>query len=229
VLVPNQRYCDKAIAAGANFVSFVLSVSEKHNMSNVRRTPWESVDEYARLAASLPKGIGLRVNLATAFDCPFEGAISPEQVMAMLAQVVSIRPEAEVALCDTTGRATPDRVGTLFAEALEQFPTVASWAFHGHDTYGLGLANVLAAHAAGARVIDASFAGLGGCPFAPGATGNVATEDVVWTFHEMGISTGINLGRLLDVTEDGVRIPGALAGGRVRMALQGRHCATGIA
>jgi hydroxymethylglutaryl-CoA lyase len=105
---------------------------------------------------------------------------------------------------------------------------VTNWAFHGHDTYGLGVANVLAAYAAGARVIDASFAGLGGCPFAPGATGNVATEDVVWTFDKMGISTGIDLDRLLDVAEDGLYIPGALTGGRVRNALRGQRCTTNI-
>ena len=89
---------------------------------------------------------------------------------------------------------------------------------------GLGVANVLAAHDAGARIFDSSFAGLGGCPFAPGATGNVATEDVAWTFEKMGISTGVDLDRLLDVAEEGVTIPGALSGGRVRNALHSRRC-----
>ena len=227
VLVPNQRYCDKALEAGATFVAFVLSVSEKHNMNNVRRTPQESVDEYARLVAGLPAGIRLRLNIATAFDCPFEGAIDPKAVIALLDQLVPIRPDAEISLCDTTGRTTPAHVCALFVEAMARFPGVTDWVFHGHDTYGLGVANVLAAHGAGARIFDSSFGGLGGCPFAPGATGNVATEDVVWTFDKMGIASGIDLDRLLDVAEDGVRIPGALSGGRVRSALHSQRCVTG--
>ena len=224
VLVPNQKYCEKALAAGATFVAFVLSVSEKHNMNNVRRTPQDSVDEYRALVAALPKGIRLRINVATAFDCPFDGAVDPQAVIAILDQVVPVCPEAEVSLCDTTGRTTPSQVGSLFAKAIGRYPGVRDWVFHGHDTYGLGVANVLAAHGAGARIFDSSFAGLGGCPFAPGATGNVATEDVVWTFEKMGISTGIDLERLLDAAEQAVTIPGASAGGRVRNAMHSRRC-----
>ena len=224
VLVPNQKYCDKALAAGATFVAFVLSVSEKHNMNNVRRTPQDSVEDYKGLVAGLPKDIRLRLNVATAFDCPFDGAVDPRAVIAILDQVVGVHPEAEISLCDTTGRTTPAQVGALFAEAIARFPRVRDWVFHGHDTYGLGVANVLAAHGAGARIFDSSFAGLGGCPFAPGATGNVATEDAAWTFEKMGIATGIDLDRLLDVAEDGVTIPGALSGGRVRNALHSRRC-----
>lgn len=229
VLVPNQKYCEKALAAGATFVAFVLSVSEKHNMNNVRRTPQDSVEEYRGLVAALPSGIRLRINVATAFDCPFDGAVDPQEVIAILDQVVPICPGAEISLCDTTGRTTPSQVGALFAEAIGRFPQVKDWVFHGHDTYGLGVANVLAAHGAGARIFDSSFAGLGGCPFAPGATGNVATEDAVWAFDKMGIATGIDLDRLLDVAEDGARIPGALSGGRVRAALHSRRCVQSIA
>jgi len=225
VLVPNQRYCEKALEAGAENVAFVLSVSEKHNMNNVRRTPQDSVEEYRRLVEALPAGIALRLNLATSFDCPFDGAVAPDDVIALLDQLVPIRPDAEIALCDTTGRTTPRDVSELFARAIARFPNGPSWVFHGHDTYGLGVANVLAAYSAGVRAFDSSFAGLGGCPFAPGATGNVATEDVVWTFDKMGVSTGIDLDRLLDVAEDGATIPGALSGGRVRTALHSQRCA----
>lgn len=229
VLVPNQRYCEKALEAGARFVAFVLSVSEKHNMNNVRRTPQDSVEEYRGLVGALPEGIRLRINVATAFDCPFDGAVDPKAVIAMLDQVVPICPGAEISLCDTTGRTTPAQVGALFTEAIGRFPGVKNWVFHGHDTYGLGVANVLAAHGAGARIFDSSFAGLGGCPFAPGATGNVATEDVVWTFERMGISTGIDLERLLDAAEQALTIPGASAGGRVRNAMHSRRCAQELA
>jgi hydroxymethylglutaryl-CoA lyase len=229
VLVPNQHYCKEAIEAGAEHVAFVLSVSETHNMNNVRRTVQDSVEEYAKLVAGLPAGIGLRLNLATAFDCPFERNVAPDAVIALLDQLLPIHPDAEIALCDTTGRATPDHVAALFERAKRRYPGRPSWAFHGHDTYGLGVANVLAAHGAGVRIFDASFGGLGGCPFAPGATGNVATEDLVWTFDRMGIASGIDLEALLAVAEDGALIPGAQAGGRVRTALHGARCVNGFA
>ncbi|SRR5713101_2684610 len=128
------------------------------------------------------------------------------------------RGPAEYFTGSVRGRATPHRVAALFEEAGNAFPGVA-WAFHGHDTYGLGVANVLAARAAGVTVHDASFAGLGGCPFAPGATGNVATEDVVWTLHEMGIDTGINMQKLLIAAQLAEKLPGAQVGGSVRIAL----------
>lgn len=222
VLVPNQKYCDMALAAGATFVAFVLSVSEKHNMKNVRRLPQDSLEEYKAIVAGLPDGVRLRLNVATAFDCPFDGRVDPKAVIAILDQLAKVRPGTEIALCDTTGRTTPKQVEHLFSMAIARFPSVNDWVFHGHDTYGLGVANVLAAHAAGVRIFDSSFAGLGGCPFAPDATGNVSTEDVVWTFDKMGIDTGIDLDLLLDVAEDAVAIPGALSGGRVRNAIRSR-------
>jgi hydroxymethylglutaryl-CoA lyase len=127
-----------------------------------------------------------------------------------------------VALCDTTGRVAPDRVLAMFEGVQDRFADAGTrWAFHGHDTYGVGVANVLAAYRAGVRVFDASFGGLGGCPFAPGATGNVATEDVVWTLDQMGIATGIDLSKLLPIAEQAAGLPGALFGGRVRDAMRG--------
>lgn len=226
VLVPNQRYAEMAAEAGASHLAFVLSVSEKHNMSNVRRSTAESAEEYARLVRYLPADVTIRLNVATAFDCPFDGPVSETDTLALLERLIEVKPAAEIALCDTTGRVTPGHVASLMAASLSRFPQVSRWAFHGHDTYGLGVANVLAAWQAGVTVFDASFAGLGGCPFAPGATGNVATEDVVWTFEQMGVTTGIDLGALLAVANDGAALPGALSGGRVREALKGA-CRTG--
>lgn len=219
VLVPNERFGRQAIAAGSSFLAFVLSVSETHNRSNVRRHPLESVGEYRLLLDALPFGTAMRLNIATAFDCPFTGRIAEADTMALLEQVVPLRPDAEICLCDTTGQAVPDQVERLFAAAMSRFPEVGRWALHAHDTFGLGLANVHAAWRVGVRVFDASFAGLGGCPFAPGATGNVATEDVVWMFHRMGCETGIDLGALVPVACDGADLPGALPGGRVRLAM----------
>jgi hydroxymethylglutaryl-CoA lyase len=218
VLVPTERYARIALDAGARDLVFVLSASEKHNMSNVRRTPGESVDEYTRIVERLPAAATLRLNIATAFDCPFEGRMAPESTLVLLDRMADVFPGVEIGLCDTTGRAAPDRVMTLFDQAMQRFPGI-NWAYHGHDTYGLGLVNVFAAWQAGVRVFDAAFAGLGGCPFAPGATGNVATEDVGWMFESMGIGTGVDVQALTGIANAGAKLPGALAGGRVRAAL----------
>ncbi len=218
VLVPSERRGRDAVAAGARCLAYVLSVSEPHNRSNVRRSPSESAAEYARLAAGLPAGTFMRLNLATAFDCPFAGRVDEDAALALLDRLVPVMPRAEICLCDTTGRADPAHVASLFGRAMSRFPGAAV-AFHGHDTYGLGTANVHAAYEAGVRVFDAAVAGLGGCPFAPGATGNVATEDVAWMFARRGVATGIALDRLLAVARDAAALPGATAGGRVRQAL----------
>ncbi len=219
VLVPSERRGRDAVEAGARCLVFVLSVSEAHNRNNVRRSPEESAEEYERLLAAIPADVAIRLDLATSFDCPFEGRIPEDKTLALLERLVKAKPEAEVCLCDTTGRADPAHVGSLFAQAQDAFPQVAAWALHAHDTYGLGLANVHAAYREGVRVFDASFAGLGGCPFAPGATGNVATEDVVWMFERMGVPTGIDLDALVSVAREGAALPGGLSGGRVRAAL----------
>lgn len=222
VLVPNEKWGREAAAAGAKRLVFVLSVSDSHNRNNVRRSPQESADEYARLLQAIPADVEMRLDLATSFDCPFEGRIPIENAMALLDQLVALKPDAEICPCDTTGRADPAHVADFFGEARERFPQVRAWALHAHDTYGLGLANVHAAHRAGVRVFDASFAGLGGCPFAPGATGNVATEDLVWMFARMGVETGVDLDALLPVARAGAALPGGLSGGRVRAALLAR-------
>ena len=218
VLVPNAKYAERALQAGARHLAFVVSVSEKHNRNNVRRSPAESVAEYRRIVGSLPGGVAMRVNIATAFDCPFDGEVAEGEVLALLALLAEAGSSIEVALCDTTGRATADRVFDLLTRVREDYPQVSSWAFHGHDTYGQGIANVLSALNAGVTTIDAAFGGLGGCPFAPGATGNVATEDVVWTLERMGIATGLDLDLLIDAANDAVRLPGAVAGGSARVA-----------
>jgi hydroxymethylglutaryl-CoA lyase len=224
VLVPNLRHADRAVCAGATHLAFVLSVSERHNRSNVKRSPQESAVEYRSLAAMLPDDVDLRLNLATAFDCPFDGPMAPESSLTLLDELVEARPDAEICLCDTTGRVTPDRVADLFRLAQARFPGVCNWAFHGHDTYGMGVANVMAARASGVPVIDSSIAGLGGCPFAPGATGNVATEDVAWALDRMGIETGIDMDRLLAVARITAALPGAQIGGRVREAWTAALC-----
>jgi hydroxymethylglutaryl-CoA lyase len=224
MLVPNPRHARRALQAGARHLVYVISVSEAHNRSNVRRSVAESVEDFAGLLPELG-GVRLRMNIATAFDCPFDGRVDPAATLALVGQLVALRPDAEFCLCDTTGRADPAHVARLHEACATAFPQVARWAFHGHDTYGLGLANVQAAHMAGVRVFDGAVAGLGGCPFAPGATGNVATEDMAWMFARMGIDTGIDLDALVTVATIAAAIPGSLPGGRVRAALLARQLA----
>ena len=219
VLVATARGGVEAVEAGARHLVFVISVSEKHNFRNVRRTPRESRVEYARLIESIPKETKVRLDVATAFDCPFDGPVDDESTLALVHDLAAIRSDAEIALCDTTGRITPDAVSHLFRACREAAPKVERWAFHGHDTYGMGIANVSAAFGAGVGIFDASFGGIGGCPFAPGATGNVATEDLVWMFDRLGVRTGVDLDALLDVAHEAATLPGAIPGGRVRDAL----------
>lgn len=218
VLVPNEKCGRRALDAGARHLAFVLSVSPAHNQANVRRSPLESVSEYARFIETAGPDSRIRLYLSTAFDCPFTGCVREDDVLALLQMIVPLRNDIEVCLCDTTGRAVPDQVERLFTRAMAHFPKVGRWAVHTHDTYGLGCANAYAAWRAGVRIADAAYAGLGGCPFAPGASGNVASEDLVWMFERMGIATGIDLAALLDVARNGAQITGGISGGRVRAA-----------
>lgn len=219
VLVPTARHGQRALDSGARKLAFVMSVSQAHNLSNVKQTPEQSIDEFRTLMNNTPPGVGIRLNVATAFDCPFDGPVDHATTLAVLAPLVQACPTAEIALCDTTGRVTPDRVRGLFELAMAQHPEVEQWVFHGHDTYGMGMANVFAAWESGVRIFDASVAGLGGCPFAPGATGNVATEDLVYMFEHMGVETGIDLSELLRTAALVASLPGARTGGRVRQVM----------
>jgi hydroxymethylglutaryl-CoA lyase len=223
VLVPTAKQAARALTAGANHFAFVLSVSEQHNRANVRRSPQESTAEFARVVDILVPDMPVRLNVATAFDCPYEGPLDPVSTLDILEPLIEICARAEVALCDTTGRVTPKRVGELFRAAQLRYPQVPAWAFHGHDTFGMAAANAFAAWNAGVRVFDASIAGLGGCPFAPGATGNVATEDLVWMFEAMGLRTGLDLDGLIEVARYITTLPGAQIGGRVRDAMKARR------
>lgn len=219
-LTPNLRGAQNAFAAGCPDIGYVFSVSESHNKSNVRRPVAASIEELGLVieAGKDVEGFKLRVNAATSFDCPFEGRIDEDAVYRCIEQVLAFDYPVEIGLCDTTGRALPDHVAGLCAGAIERFSGgVANWAYHGHDTFGLGVANALYAYDAGVRVFDASVAGLGGCPFAPGATGNTASEDLVFTFENMGIETGVDLAKLLDVAEEVAALPDTDTGGHIRI------------
>ncbi len=219
VLVPSIRHARRALEAGARHLSFVVSVSERHNLGNVRRTPLESVSEYAELVAEAGKEVSFRINIATAFDCPHGGRVAINDVLVLMERIVPIAPDAEFTLCDTTGKGSPQHVEDLFKSAFQEFGPDRKWAFHGHDTYGMGLANIWAAWKVGVKTFDAALAGVGGCPYAPGAKGNVATEDVVWMFAESGVETGIDRDSLVSASRVMETIPGAELGGSIRSAL----------
>lgn len=221
VLVPNLKGAELALAAGVDNLVYVISASESHNWSNVRRTIEQSLADLRTVLRDLHPAGRFRFNLATAFDCPFEGTIAEAPVADLIARVLELAPQAEVCLCDTTGKALPVQVSQLFARCEREFGG-ATFAYHAHDTYGLGIASTLAAYQQGIRVFDAAVGGLGGCPFAPGATGNVATEDVVFVFEKSGISTGIDLPSLLEAARLAESIDGGITGGHIRFVQRQR-------
>lgn len=214
VLVPNRRGFETAVAAGADRLGLFMSLTEGHNKANLNRTRMESFTDLSAIVRDTPKGTKIRFNLSCTFHCPFEGVVPEAEALEWVERVQALDPEMEVALCDTTGNAAPDQVGRLMRHSIEHWGP--RFAFHGHDTYGMGLTNMAAAWEAGCRVFDAGSGGIGGCPYAPGATGNTAMEDAVWMFGRMGVETGMNWQRLIAAADMAAAIPGALPGGRVR-------------
>lgn len=219
VLVPNSRGAELALAHGIRELVYVFSASETHNLKNVRQSVEQSLQQLADIVGMRAgsDGFRLRLDLATAFDCPFDGPVAMNVVRRAVDRIVEIAGKVEIALCDTTGRANPYQVRESFIRLMETTPSDVDWAFHGHDTFGVGVANALFAFEAGVRTFDASASGLGGCPFAPGATGNTASEDLVFTFEEAGIHTGIDMDALLIVADRIAKLPDACVGGHLRV------------
>jgi hydroxymethylglutaryl-CoA lyase len=203
VLVPNARGAEAALAAGAHKISLPLSVSETHSMANLRRTHDQVIEEARTIAAligKMPKDERphFEGSLSTAFGCTLEGAI-PDAQIARLAEALMAAGCDEVGLSDTTGYADPASVKRLIKLVRGVVGDAAVTGIHLHNTRGLGLANVLAALDSGLTTVDASLGGIGGCPFAPGASGNIVTEDLVFMLEAMGLKTGIDIDALLDV------------------------------
>lgn len=218
VLVPNRRGLELALRAGLRDICWVVSISDSHNQNNVRRTVEQSFSDFAEAWGDLGQDVSLlRFNLATTFDCPFEGRTSETAVFAGIERVLASAPRVEFGLCDTTGRAATNHVEDLCAQATQRYGSSdVTFAFHGHDTYNLGVANALAAYRAGVRVFDGAAAGLGGCPFAPGASGNTATEDLVFAFEHMVVRTGIDMAKLLEAADLSQAVAPEQAAGRIR-------------
>ena len=198
-LALNQRGVERAIEAGVDEVCGVVVATETFSQANQRASVagsvqrWRDISETARAA-----GVKTAVTISAVCGCPYEGRVAIEQVLDIVADLAETQPD-ELALADTIGAGVPTRVAALFEGARERAPGVALRG-HFHNTRNTALANIAAAIDTGVRVFDSSLGGVGGCPFAPKATGNVATEDVVYLVHEMGYDTGLDLGALIDTT-----------------------------
>lgn len=201
VLIPNERGLQRALRYRDRFqeINGFLSASETHNRKNVGRSVEESLAGLERtFARARAEGLRCEGVISTSFGCPYEGHVPPERVLSIAAQLAAAGAE-EVGFGDTTGMANPLQVRDFFAAALDALPRVQLTA-HFHNTRGQGLANVLAALETGVRSFESSFGELGGCPVPAGATGNIATEDLVSMLHEMGIETGVDLVKLLEAS-----------------------------
>ncbi len=213
VLIPNERGLDTALAQRDRFdeVNVFLSASESHNRHNVNRSVQESLAGCERvLRRARSDGLRCEAVISTSFGCPYEGRVAPDRVYAIASRLAGAGAQ-EIGFGDTTGMANPLQVQEFFLGARERLPNVQLTA-HFHNTRGQGLANVIAALQAGVASFESSFGELGGCPVPAGATGNIATEDLLSMLHEMGIETGVDLDRLLAACADVQRVLGRRLG-----------------
>ncbi|MBT2689850.1 hydroxymethylglutaryl-CoA lyase [Bacillus sp. ISL-47] len=198
-LVPNLKGLEIAKENGVKSVNYVLSASNTHNQQNVRQTTEESLNSFKILSQfASENAIALNVTVATSFGCPFEGTVPQKRIMNIV-DTLLLHNIKRITLADTTGMANPRQVYELTKEVVNEWRNF-EFGCHFHNTRGMGLANVLAGMEAGITMYDASIGGIGGCPFAPGATGNVSTEDVVHMLEEMGVKTSIDLDTLIQAS-----------------------------
>ena len=210
VLVPNLRGAESAIAAEADLMIVPLSASHAHSLANLRKTPDDVVAEVAKIRAARDASGSktlIEGGVGTAFGCTIQGEVARSEVLRLMQALLDAGAD-RVSLADTVGYADPAMVRDLFEEALK-IAGDRFWCGHFHDTRGLGLANVYAALEVGVQRFDACLAGIGGCPHAPGASGNVSTEDLAYMLGSMGIATGVDIDALLDLRQ---RVAGWLAG-----------------
>lgn len=206
VLVPNMRGAERAIACKVDEVNLVLSVSETHNQMNLRMTREQSFAQLTEVINAVRgTGIAVNISLSTAFGCPMEGDINPEEVYKLADKFAELGVEG-ITLCDTTGMAYPTQVEEISRRVVDAYPLLDT-TLHFHNTRGMALANTMAALAAGVVRFDSSLGGLGGCPYAPGASGNVCTEELVHMLELMGYDTGVDLEKIVAVAE---QLPGLI-------------------
>ena len=198
-LAPNAKGAARAIEAGAHKITLPLSVSRSHSLANVRKTPDEMVEEIresVRCRDAWAAKPAIEAGLSTAFGCTIEGRVAESEVVRLAVAALAAGAD-EIGLADTTGMANPRQIRQVILAVRREIGDRLT-GVHLHNTFGLGLTNALAAYEAGIRTFDSSQAGLGGCPYAPGATGNVVTEDLVYMFESMGVKTGVDLGKLIE-------------------------------
>jgi hydroxymethylglutaryl-CoA lyase len=220
VLVPNMRGAERAIEARADELNLVMSVSQTHNLANLRMPRERSFEVLRDVVRQVNGAVPINVSLSTAFGCPMEGPVAPEEVLDWAQRFAGIGVQG-LTLCDTTGMAHPNQVRALADAALASLGHL-ELTFHFHNTRGMGLANLLAAVQAGIDRFDGSLGGLGGCPYAPGATGNICSEDALHMLQAMGLQTGVDLERLLVLARALPHIVGRPVPGQVAQA--GRSC-----
>jgi hydroxymethylglutaryl-CoA lyase len=195
-LVPNDKGAVRAVDAGVDAIHTVLSASESHNLANVNMTIAESLDRLHAVARIADRaGVPMQCGISTSFGCPFEGEVPVDRLESVVARLVDLGARG-IGLADTTGMANPRQVSAVLERLVPRFAGI-EWTLHTHDTRAMAIPNILAAMEHGVTHFDASIGGLGGCPFAPGASGNVCTEDLVHCLHAMGVATGIDLDRLI--------------------------------
>lgn len=202
-LVPNLRGAQNAYELGLRKVCYVVSLSVSHNKANINRTHEQSLEAYKEIRAAYPD-LDVIVDLATAFGCPFEGKYDDPAAAASFLKAYVDAGMTTCCLCDTIGIADPAQVKAVISAIKAAYPALELMV-HFHDTRGLGMVNTMAAMETGVTKIQAALGGLGGCPFAPGASGNLSTEDAVWMFNEMGYDTGISFSKLLAAAKNQVK------------------------
>jgi len=213
-LVPNEKGAVRAVDAGVDALHTVVSASESHNLANVNMTVAESLDKLRAVMVVAERAkVHVACGISTSFGCPFEGDVSIAQLQNVVARLTDMGARA-IGLADTTGMANPRQVTRVLEHLMPRFPGV-EWTLHTHDTRAMAIPNILAAMACGVTNFDASVGGLGGCPFAPGASGNVCTEDLVHCLHAMDVQTGIDLDRFLDASRRVQEIVGRPLPGQV--------------
>jgi hydroxymethylglutaryl-CoA lyase len=206
-LVPNMRGAERALASGFGEIEVVVSASDTHNRKNVNRSTAESLDDIAMVIKTAhDAGASCQVIVSTAWGCPYEGDVPEARVVEVARRAVRDGADG-ISFGDTTGMATPSRVQRLVGEFRSAYPEMGL-NLHFHNTRGTGLANVLTALELGVADFDASVGGLGGCPYAPGATGNIATEELVHMVEDMGVATGIDLESMIEAAAEAERIVG---------------------
>ena len=213
-LVPNDKGAVRAVDAGVDAIHTVVSASESHNLANVNMTVAESLEKLRGVLQIADRAkVAVGCGISTSFGCPFEGEVPIARLESVVRRLVDMGAPA-IGLADTTGMANPRQVGRVLEHLMERFPGI-EWTLHTHDTRAMAIPNILAAMECGVTHLDGSIGGLGGCPFAPGASGNVCSEDLVHCLRAMGVATGIDLDKLIETSKRVQEIVGRTLPGQV--------------